>query len=67
MVLKKALIKEMKVVFGNDVKRIEHAFLTPDGQIYNFLETDKTKEVIYTDKHHNKSVEITGKLFTMLT
>jgi len=57
----------MKLVFGNDGKRVEHAFLTPAGQIYNFLETDKTKEVIYTGKHHNKSVKIIGKLFTMLT
>jgi len=63
MILEKALIKAMKLVFGNDGKRIEHALLTPDGQFYHFLETDKAKEVIYTDKYYNKSVEIIGKVF----
>jgi len=62
MILEKALVKAMKVIFGNDVKRIEHALLTPDGRFYSFLETEKSKEVINTHKYHNKSVEITGKV-----
>jgi len=67
MTSEKSLINEMKAVFGDDKKRIGHDFLTSAGQIYNFLEIDKTKEVICTGKHHNKSIKIIGKLFTKLT
>jgi hypothetical protein len=44
-------------IFGH-----KHGLQTSTGAIYNFIENEKSKDVINTEKWHNANVQVTGKI-----